>query len=273
MNLDETLACLAANRTTPVDLAEVALHLARDEYPNLDVDAYLSELAGMAREARTYLRGDFAARVAGFRRFLFHELGFHGNRQDYYDPRNSYLNEVVDRRTGIPITLSVVAMALAARTGLDVEGIGLPGHFIIRAMSEGQEILLDPFHGGRCLMRPECEILVQQVTGVPFVATAAHFQPMPPGLIVIRMLNNLKLNYLRRDDHRRAVTVIERLRQLAPDDPEQQRDLGVSLAQLGQPGRALPHLEAYLAAQPKASDAEAVHRLLTRTRSELARWN
>src|SRR5438552_9193243 len=103
MNLDDALTILAANPSAPLDLAEVALHLARDEYADLDVEAYLAELDGMAHEARRYLRGDLAARVTGLCRYLFHEMGFHGNARDYYDARNSYLNDVLERRTGIPI--------------------------------------------------------------------------------------------------------------------------------------------------------------------------
>ncbi|HXG12993.1 MAG TPA: transglutaminase-like domain-containing protein [Gemmataceae bacterium] len=273
MNLDETLSLLARDSSAPVDLAAVALHLARDEYPDLDVEAYLSELAAMAHEARSYLRGDLRARVAGLCRYLFHEMGFRGNTQSYYDPRNSYLNQVLDRRTGIPITLSVVAMTVGTRAGLAVDGVGLPGHFIARAAAAGQEIFFDPFHGGRFLTPEQCAILVQQVTGLPFEATAAQLRPAPVARIVLRMLSNLKSIYLRQGDFPRAIRVIERARQLAPDDPEQRRDLGISLVRVGQPGRALDHLEAYLAAMPAAADASAVREFLDQARSEVARWN
>src|ERR671936_78004 len=148
MDLDTLLTRLACDAVVP-DLAELALHLARDEYRDLDVDAYLSELNSMAREAKAYVRGDLDSRVTGLCRYLFHEMGFRGNTQEYYDPRNSYLNEVLDRRTGIPITLSLVAMAVGRRAGLEVAGVGLPGHFIAKAVSGGGEVLFAPFHGGR----------------------------------------------------------------------------------------------------------------------------
>lgn len=273
MNLDETLALLARAPEAPVDLAELALHLARDEYPDVDVEAYLGELAGMAHEARAYLRGDLTARVAGLCRYLCHEMGFRGNTQAYYDPRNSYLNQVLDRRTGIPITLSTVAMAVGSRAGLNIVGVGLPGHFIAKAVANGDEVLFDPFHGGRLLTPEQCEILVRQVSGTDFQATPEELQPTPPGLIARRMLANLKGVYLREGDFKRAVRVIERLRQLMPDDPEQQRDLAVSLIETGQAGRAVDHLDAYLEAAPDAADAPAVKQLLARARSELARWN
>src|SRR5207248_8045816 len=157
MDLDVALAQLAHNTVAPLDMAELALRLACDEYANLDVEAYLSELTGMAHEAKTYLRGSLEARVFGLCRYLFHEMGFRGNVQDYYDPRNSYLNEVLDRRTGLPITLSVLAMAIGRRAGLLIAGIGLPGHFVALAEADGEGFLFDPFHGGRQVTPTDCE--------------------------------------------------------------------------------------------------------------------
>jgi regulator of sirC expression with transglutaminase-like and TPR domain len=273
MDLDAALALLAVDPTAPLDLAEISLRLATDEYPDLDVDAYLSEVAGMAHEARAYLRGDLEARVAGLCRYLFHDMGFRGNAQDYYDPGNSYLNQVLDRRTGIPITLSAVAMAVGSRAGLQVHGVGLPGHFVAKATDGGREVLFDPFHGGRRLTAEQCGYLVTQVTGTSFEATSEDLQPISLGMIVLRMLTNLKIIYLRQEDYPRAVCVLERLRQLCPEDPRQQRDLGMVLLQGGQPGRAIEHLSAYLGAAPDGSDARDVTQLLTRAKGEVARWN
>src|SRR3989442_11414643 len=173
MDVDAALTLLARDPAAQLDLAELALELARDEYPNLDVEAYLSELDGMAHEAKTYLRGNLDARVTGLCLYLFHEMGFRGNRQEYHDPRNSYLNQVLDRRTGIPITLSAVAMAVGRRAGLEVAGVGLPGHFIAKAVAGGPENLFDPFHRGRRLSPQQCEELGQQGTSIPFLPTAA----------------------------------------------------------------------------------------------------
>src|SRR3984957_15595178 len=170
MDVNAALAALACKPGATFDLAEMALTLARDEYPQLDVEAYLSELNGMARQAKGYLGGSLGCPVAGLCRYLFHEMGFRGNKQDYYDPRNSYLNQVMDLRTGIPITLSVLTMALGQRLGITVAGIGLPGHFIVKAVDRERQILFDPFHGGRELTFDECESLVQRVTGKPFEA-------------------------------------------------------------------------------------------------------
>jgi regulator of sirC expression with transglutaminase-like and TPR domain len=273
MNLDAALNLLSQQPDVPLDVAELALHLARDEYPNLDVEAHLAELNAMAYEARRYLRGDLAARVTGLGRYLFHEMGFRGNVREYYDARNSYFNVVLERRTGIPLTLSAVAIAVGTRAGLDVLGVGLPGHFIAKARADGREVLFDPYHGGRVLTPADCEHLVQQVTGHPFEITAERLIAMPLGYVVQRWLNNLKGAYLRQGDFRRAVRVMERLRQLDTNDPVQRRDLGATLLHAGQPGKAIDHLTAYLKAVPCAGDTDAVRQLLQQAQRHLAAWN
>jgi regulator of sirC expression with transglutaminase-like and TPR domain len=273
MNLDDVLILLADDPSAPVDLAEAALLLARDEYPGLDVEAYLGELAALAREVRPRLVGGLEARTRALCRYLFHDLGFRGNARDYYDPRNSYLNEVLDRRTGLPIALAATAMAVGGRAGLTVVGVGLPGHFVAKATDGDEEVLFDPFHGGRLLTPADCEGLAARTAGVPFAATPEALAAVPTGLIVLRMLNNLKVVYLARSDFIRAARVIERLRQLRPDDLEQGRDLGAALLQAGQAGKALRHLEAYLRAVPDATDRDEVERLLTTARSAVSRWN
>jgi regulator of sirC expression with transglutaminase-like and TPR domain len=273
MNLDMALTLLSQSPDAPLDLAELALRLAQDEYPALDVEAYLSELDGMAHEARTHLRGSLTQRVKGLCRYLFHDMGFRGNSQDYYDARNSYFNDVLDRRVGIPITLSAVAMAVGCRAGLAVAGVGLPGHFVAKAAEDGEEVLFDPFHGGRRLTPEKCRHLVEQVTGMPFEVNDEILRPVPLGAMMLRMLTNLKGVYLRTGDYPRAARIIERLRQLAPGDPLQRRDLGATLLQAGQAGRAIDHLQAYLQAAPAADDADTVKQLLTQARALVARWN
>jgi regulator of sirC expression with transglutaminase-like and TPR domain len=273
MNLDLALTLLSQAPEAPLDLAELALLLAQDEYPALDVEAYLSELEGMAHEARSQLRGSLEQRVRGLCRYLFHDMGFRGNQQNYYDARNSYLNDVLDRRTGIPITLSAVAMAVGRRAGLQVVGVGLPGHFVAKAVEGDAEVLFDPFHGGRRLTVEDCEQLVEKVTGQPFVADGEVLRAVPLAAIVLRMLNNLKAVYLHDGDFLRGARVIERLRQLHPHDLSQRRDLGATLFQAGQAGKALDHLQAYLRGAPQAEDAETVRELLNQARASVARWN
>jgi regulator of sirC expression with transglutaminase-like and TPR domain len=274
MSLDEVLPLLARHPTADIDLAEVALLLAREEYADVDVEATLGELAALAHDVRPRLRGPLAARVAALSRYLFHELGFHGNTTNYYDPRNSYFNQVFDRRTGLPITLSLVAMAIGNRAGLAIQGVGLPGHFIAKVVAAGQEdVLFDPFHGGRLLTPSQCEALVEQVTGTRFRVTDESFAAAPPHAIVVRLLSNLKGVYLKTGDFPRAARIIQRLCQLLPEDAHQRRDLGASLLHAGQPGRAIEHLDAYLKAVPEAADADSVRHLLRTAQADIARWN
>ncbi len=271
--VDQFLNLLAKNPSARVDVAEVALLLARDEFPQLDVEGCLGEFAAMAHDVRSYLRGDLAAKLTGLCRYLFHEMGFHGNLQEYYDPANSYLNLVLERRTGIPISLCAVAMAVGNRAGLDIQGVGLPGHFIAKAVEGEQELLFDPFHGGRRLWQRDCENLVQQVTQVAFKVTPESLRAVPPGVMLQRMLNNLKAIYLSQSDFRRAVRIINRLRQLDPRDPLHHRDLGACYCHLDQPGKAITHLQAYLHAAPAAVDENDVRKMLLHAHRQIARWN
>ncbi|HKB42459.1 MAG TPA: transglutaminase-like domain-containing protein [Gemmataceae bacterium] len=264
---------LAEDPAAPFDLAEVALMLARDEYPTLDVDGYLAELDAMALEVRRVLRGSLAARVDRLCRYLYHDLGFRGNTAEYYDPLNSFFNQVLDRRVGIPITLSAVAISVGQRAGLNVVGVALPGHFVVKAIAGNHQILFDPFHGGRRLTVAECGELVEKVTGMGFEPSAEDLRPALLGPIVVRMLSNLKAIYLRNGDFGRAVKVLQRLRQLQPDDLYQQRDLGVSLLHAGRAGQSIEHLEAFLAGSPGQEEGDAVRRLLEQARGEIARWN
>jgi regulator of sirC expression with transglutaminase-like and TPR domain len=273
MDLNAALNLLAHRADPPLDIAELALHLARDEYPSIDVDGYLSELDAMAREAKRYVRGNLAARVRGLCRYLFHDMGFRGNKKDYYDPLNSYFNQVLERRTGIPITLSALAIAIGTRTGLTLDGIGLPGHFIVGAVQGDEQVLFDPFHGGRLLTETDCENVVRQVTGRPFEIGEHSLARLPLALMTMRMLNNLKAIYLKRSDMPRSIRVLERLRQIAPEDPELQRDLGVCLVNHGKAGQAIDLLAAYLKSAPEAMDAEAVADILKKARGSVAEWN
>jgi regulator of sirC expression with transglutaminase-like and TPR domain len=273
MDLDAALDRLAADPSASVDVAELALLLARDEFPDLDVPAYLTCLDKLGDQTRPQLTGDLDHRVTGLSHFLFDELRFRGNVLNYHDPANSYLNRVLDRRMGLPITLSVVTMAVAGRAGLTTHGIGLPGHFVVKAVDAGQEVIFDPFHGGQVLSPCDCEQLVQQVTGQPFKVTPEVLQALPLGLLVRRMLTNLKTVYLKQKDFNRAARTIGRIRQLAPNDATERRDHGVCLLHAGQPGRAIDELSGYLEAEPHGPDASKVEDLLKRARSEVARWN
>ncbi|HEX3313931.1 MAG TPA: transglutaminase-like domain-containing protein [Gemmataceae bacterium] len=273
MSLDDVLNLLAADADADLDVAEVALLLARDEYPQLDVRAYLDQLRDLARDARGHIGGDQAEQLAGLCRYLFHEIGLRGNAKDYYDPRNSYLSDVLDRLTGIPITLSVVTIAVGRRLGLPLIGLGLPGHFVVQCAGADPPLIVDPFHGGRSLTVDQCRALSARIVGVDIPLSPSELAPPPLGLIVQRMLGNLRGIYLQREDWRRAARTLGRMHQLSPSDVQVSRDLGVCLLRTQQPGRALVHLETYLRAAPDADDVSAIRDLLAAAVREVGRWN
>jgi regulator of sirC expression with transglutaminase-like and TPR domain len=273
MKLRSALAALAENPFAPVDVARVALLLARDAYSQMNPRAYLKKLDRLAAQVRPRLRGSLEARTEALGTFLFEDCGFVGNTAHYYDPRNSYLNKVLDRQVGLPITLSVLAMAVGTRAGLRVEGVGLPGHFIAKAVDGSSEVLFDPFNGGQFLDIEACEALVGAVTGKPFEATPEALAAAPPGAIVARVLQNLKTAYLADRAYSRAARATWRLSQLLPHDATQRRDVGVLLYKAEMPGRAIDHLRHYLSAEPNAPDAEEVSAFLSRALAEVARWN
>jgi len=273
MKLSPTLALLASDPHATLDVARVALLIARDAYSQMNPRAYLRRIDRLADMLRPRLTGSLAKRTAELSTFLFEECGFVGNTEHYYDPRNSYLNKVLDRQVGLPITLSVLAMAVGTRAGLNVVGVGLPGHFIAKAVDTHEEVLFDPFNGGQFLDAEACEAIVTGITGRPFEVTPESLAPTPPGAIVARMLQNLKTAYLADRSYLRAARVTYRLAQLLPHDTSQRRDLGILFVQADQPGRAIDHLRHYLRAMPDAEDVSDVQKFLSQALAEVARWN
>lgn len=273
MKLRDALTTLATNPHAPIDLARVSLLIARDAYSHMSPRAYLQRIDRLADQLRPRLTGSLASRTVALSEFLFEECGFVGNTQHYYDPRNSYLNKVLDRQMGLPIALSVLAMAVGTRAGLNVVGVGLPGHFIAKAVDGKEEVLFDPFNGGQFLDEEACEAIVQSVTGHAFEATPESLAATAPGAIVARMLQNLKTAYVADRSYIRAARVTHRLAQLIPGDPSQHRDLGVLLVQGDRHGRAITPLRRYLRAVPDADDATDVRKFLSRALTEVSRWN
>lgn len=251
---------LVGRRESAIDLSEAALLIAQDAYPDLDVDAYLRKLDDLAEPLRAGWReyASLPELVASLNGHLFGEVGFRGNREEYYDPRNSYLNEVLDRKLGIPISLSVVYMEVARRLGLTVVGVGLPGHFIVSAERDGESVLLDPFNGGEALAAEDCERLVQEQYGgsVPF--SEEQLQPVKKRQILTRMLTNLKRTYLASDDAAAARPVVEKLVCLNPDSAVDRRDRGLVAYGLNNFAQARQDLRFYLDRRPDASDRVAV---------------
>ncbi len=276
MNLAATLTDLGFDPDAPVDLAELNLYFALGvDDAELDLPVYLSKLDDLAEELAPRLESAISleARTLELGQYLFEELGFAGNSSDYYDARNSFLHEVLDRRLGIPISLSVLAIAVGERCGLTVQGIGLPGHFIAKVIEGDEEVLFDPFHGGAILTPEGCSELVSTVVGQPFLATALNLRATSPGIIASRMLNNLKAVYLQSAQYAKAAQVIEWLVPLNPGDASQRRDLGVTLVHANEPGRAIDPLTDYLKSAPNAADADVVKDFLQEARRQVAKWN
>ena len=277
MDPDPSLLELSALVSRPdgrIDLARAALAIARWEYPRLDADAYLERLDGLAAAVDGVRRSpDALGRLHRLREYLFVEQGFAGNRDDYYDPRNSFLNDVLDRRQGIPITLSLVLMEVGKRLGLAIEGIGLPGHFIAGARLDDSQILLDPFNGARLVTPEECEELVGSVVGRPVTLRPEHYAPVSGRQLLTRMLANLKGAYWRRQEWDRVVGAIDRLLVLDPKAAGEWRDRGVAWSNLGEVRRGLGDWERYLTEFPDAEDHETVKGHLRRARQKLAQLN
>jgi regulator of sirC expression with transglutaminase-like and TPR domain len=257
-----------------VDLGRAALLIgAEEEPPRCDVERCLARLDEMGEEARARAASSGGSRVEALNRYLFGELGFAGNETDYYDPRNSMLHQVLERRTGIPITLSVVYIEVGRRAGLRVEGLGLPGHFIVRAFEgEGEGVLVDPFNG-RLTDRDECQARLDLIYEGKLSLESAHLRPVGARSILQRMLGNLKAVYVRAQLFGRALAAVERILLLAPEDLDDRRDRGVLLAQLGRLTEALAETQAYLNLAPNAPDAETVREQLKKMRLRQATLN
>jgi regulator of sirC expression with transglutaminase-like and TPR domain len=259
-----------------IDLPRAALSFAREiAYPDLEILLYvqmLDQLADWARSATASARTP-AAKVDALGEFLFRKFGFRGNSTEYDDPRNSYLNEVLDRRLGIPISLSVVYQSVARGVGLDAQGVGLPGHFIVRVETPQESIYLDPFHLGARLTISDCASLVQASTGYEGEFRMEWLEPSPPGEILARMLNNLRNVYVQQGDWTLALAVLERLLQAQPDHPQHLLDMGLIHHQYGSLRKAVDYYERYLTLAPEAPEAQEVQRNLEATARRLAQLN
>jgi regulator of sirC expression with transglutaminase-like and TPR domain len=268
-------ARLAVASEGTVRLAEAALWVAAEEYPELDIAAWLRRLDALGECARRRVApeatADDAAAALGI--LLAKEHGLRGNAADYYDPRNSFLNDVLERRLGIPITLSVIYIDVAARAGVSVRGVGLPGHFIVRLTRQGAVRLLDPFHGGGVIGEADCHALVRQMRGPDAPFDEAWLRPVTTPEIVARMLANLKAIYARRGDWPHALRTVECLVALRPEAPGEVRDRGTIHGKLGDARAAIRDWERYLRTAPEAADADDVRQRLRALRQSLGVLN
>ncbi|MGH7360404.1 MAG: SirB1 family protein [Candidatus Methylomirabilales bacterium] len=268
-------AALIRRPDEEIDLAEAALLIAGEEYPDLDVAAYLALLARMGAEARRRA-GDSrppAAALEALNHYLFDELGFAGNTEDYHDPRNSYLNEVLDRRTGIPISLSTVYMTVARHGGLPISGVGFPGHFLVKFAGEGEELVLDPFNRGAILTEGDCQKLLDRATGGRARFSQELLRAAGTKAILARMLGNLKGTYAATRQYTKALACVERILLLTPDAGREILDRGLLLAQMQRTEEAILELTRYLKQSPAPDDAGQVKEQLRALRMRQALLN
>jgi regulator of sirC expression with transglutaminase-like and TPR domain len=266
-----------------IDLAEACLMIAEDAYPALDVGRYLGEIERMALRLRGRMPQGSGAeeRVLALNEFMFEHLGYCGNVDEYYDPRNSYLNEVIDRRTGIPITLSILYMEIGRRVGLPLEGISFPGHFMVRLRVRSGMLVLDPFAFGAPQSESELRERLKRVipeglsaeVPVAELPLEQFLEPASKHQILARVLRNLKAIYRERHEPARMLEVLNRMLVLSPDASGELRDRGYVYERLECWRPALRDLTDYVGREPDAPDAHEVRVKLAELSVRCARLN
>lgn len=257
-------AAMVARPEPEVDLAAAALLIAAEEYPQLTPEPYLRRLDELAERVRDRQWDSMAPVVMlqDLGRVLFEEEGFRGNAEAYYDPRNSFLNDVLDRRLGIPITLSVVYLEVGWRLGLPLHGVNFPGHFLVRYDGEALKLLVDPFQGGTIRFEDEAQELLDLVYGGAVRMQPGFLRPAGRKDILVRMLENLKGMYLNNRNDERALAALERILLILPDSADHVRDRGMVLTRLGRDSDAADALRHYLQLLPDAPDRVRIELLL-----------
>lgn len=279
----EPFARLIAGEDARIDLARACLLIAQDAYPKLDVERYMDEIERMASRLRARLPQNCGAeeRVVALNQFLYDDLGYWGNTEDYYDPRNSYLNEVIERKTGIPITMSILYMELGRRIGLPLEGVSFPGHFLVRLPLRGGMLVLDPFAGGAPQSEDELRSRVKRVIpdGVADDLPAAELpldqflEPATNRQILSRVLRNLKAIYRDSDKPERMLDVLNRMLLVTPDASAELRDRGYIYQRLECHRAALKDLSDYAEREPDSPDLDEVRSRLMELTALCARLN
>jgi regulator of sirC expression with transglutaminase-like and TPR domain len=274
---------LLAREDSRIDIAHACLMIAQDAYPQLDIERYLGDIERMAMRLRGRVAQDCGAeeRVVALNQFLFEDLGFQGNTEAYYDPRNSYLNEVMDRRIGIPITLSVLYMAVGRRIGLPLEGVSFPGHFLVRLRLRAGTLVLDPFIGGAPQSEDELRARLQRV--IPPGATDnlpvselpldQFLEPATNRQTLARVLRNLKVIYRETDKPERMLDVLNRMLLVTPESSAELRDRGIVYQRLECYRAALKDLSDYVEREPDAPDYDDVRVRLMELSALCARLN
>jgi regulator of sirC expression with transglutaminase-like and TPR domain len=269
------LADIASLDDESIDLPTAALVIAADEYPHLDLQQYLDKLEQIAIDARKASKrlSDPSDILIAINSVVFLEYGYHGNRENYYDPRNSYLNQVIDRRTGIPITLSIMYMEVARRIGMRLLRVGTPGHFLVKHSGPSGEIYCDPFNGGRLMDAAGCAKLVEDISGGKLDLRLEDLSGVSKKQILTRMLTNLVRVYSEGKDYARAVRAVDRALAINPDQTSYYRDRGLLLLAAGRELESIRSLQQYVRLKPGAPDAASIRASIKKIRAELSRLN
>ena len=267
LNPRESFVCAVSVPEQEIDLATASLWIAAEEYPDLDTIAYLGKIALLAVRVKSKVRRARSVydAIHVINALLFETEGLRGNRSEYYDARNSYISDVLDRKLGIPIALSVIYMEVARRAGLKLRGIGLPGHFVLQAGEGQSEIYVDPFDSGGLLTRRECITLVRTSAGAS-VEAERFLEPYTNRSILRRALTNLKVIYLKQNDQSRALAAAERVRIVAPGLWENLADLARIHARLGHFEAAAQSLAEYVDLAPDSHDLASARETLRQLR-------
>lgn len=248
-------------RSSSVNIARASLlYAAAIAYPSLDVPRYLGILdeLGVGLANRRVAELPLMEQAEQLADYLALEHRFRGNESDFGDPRNSLLNDVLDRRIGLPITLSAVYISVARRAGLDVYGIALPGHYIVGLRQADETTWLDPFYGGRTLDIDDCVDLISQSTGYDGPLEAEWFEPVTPRAMLARMIQNLKLAYMNMEDWQLAIAAIRQWHIVQPDSIEHLHELGFCYYQLGLLPQAAYYAHSYLEHEPRTPQADMI---------------
>ncbi len=259
-----------------IDLVRAALTIARTEYPDLDTESYVARVDELAHrvEARITEVGDAAETIAGLNYVLFQEAGLRGNREDYYDPRNSFLNDVLDRGLGIPITLALVYMEVGRRLGFPLFGVGMPGHFLLKHYDiDGRETLIDCFNGGDILTAQDCQRRLDEIYSGQMTLRPEFLFAVSRRQILTRILNNLKAGYLSTRNFKKALPIVDLVLVIYPRSPEDVKQRALLRYSLGQNKGAAEDLEEYLKMSPDASDADEIRQTALSVRRMLALMN
>lgn len=242
----------------------MALLVAREEYPQLPPEPYLGRLDQIAEEVRDRLSDETAPPVVleELLTVIFEKHGYQGNREAYYDPRNSFLNDVLDRRKGIPLTLGIVVLEVGWRLGLPLEGVNFPHHFLVRYSGDVLQMLIDPFDGGRVRFQDEAQEFLDRVYGGMVRVRSSYLEAASRRDMLVRLLTNLKSLYANVGDNMRAVAAAERILLLRPDKHQEHRELGLLFARLGRANEAARHLRTFLAREPGSPEAPRVRAML-----------